>query len=354
MAAIAITRLELSSAELRQRAVRFGDPDVARRLLALALVLEGRSREDAARSCGMDRQTLRDWVHRYNAQGVAGLRDRKAPGAKPKLSAEQEAEVASWVRSGPDLAEDGVVRWRRCDLARKIERRFGVVLAERSVGGLLRRLGFRRLSVRPQHPQQDGEALEAHKKNFAALVAGALPDTARGKPLELWWQDEARVGQQGTLTRVWAAKGSRPRAPRDQRHSWAYLFGAVCPSRGAAAALVLPKANAAAMTLHLAEISGQVSDHHAVLILDGAGWHQPGDKLVVPENISLLHLPPYCPELNPVENIWQFLRQNHLSHRVFDSYAAIVEACCEAWNALAQAPEIIRSIASRSWAAVNV
>lgn len=154
---------------------------------------------------------------------------------------------------------------------------------------------------------------------------------------------------------MWAAKGSRPRAPRDQRHSWAYLFGAVCPSRGAAAALVLPKANAAAMTLHLAEISGQVSDnHHAVLILDGAGWHQPGDKLVVPENISLLHLPPYCPELNPVENIWQFLRQNHLSNRVFDSYAAIVEACCEAWNALAQAPDIIRSIASRSWAEVNV
>jgi Transposase and inactivated derivatives len=160
----------------------------------------------------MDRQTLRDWVHRYNAQGVAGPRDRKAPAAKPKLSEEQEAEAASWVRSGPDLAEDGVV------------------LAERSGGGLLRRLGFRRLSVRPQHPQQDAEALEAHKKT----------------------------------------------------------------------------------------------------------------------------LPPYCPELNPIENNWQFLRQNRLSHRVFDSYGAIVEACCEAWNALAQAPDIIRSIASPPWAEVDV
>lgn len=109
------------------------------------------------------------------------------------------------------------------------------------------------------------------------------------------------------------------------------------------------------MTLHLAEISAQVGEgHHAVLILDGAGWHQPGDKLVVPENISLLHLPPYCPELNPVENIWQFLRQNRLSHRLFDSYGAIVDACCEAWNALAQAPDTIRSIISRSWAEVNL
>jgi len=109
------------------------------------------------------------------------------------------------------------------------------------------------------------------------------------------------------------------------------------------------------MNQHLAEISRQVAlGHHAVLILDGAGWHQPGDKLKSPGNISLLHLPPYCPELNPVENIWQFLRQNYLSHRVFKSYAAIVEACCTAWNALANSPALIRSIASRPWAKVSV
>lgn len=162
--AVAITRLDLSAADLRRRAVRMSDPDVARRLLALALVLEGWSREDAARACGMDRQTLRDWVHRYNAAGVAGLFDRKPPGARPKLRPEQEAEVAAWVRAGPDPVADGVVRWRRCDLAAKIEQRFGVVLAERSVGKLLHRLGFRRLSVRPQHPHQDEQALAAHKK----------------------------------------------------------------------------------------------------------------------------------------------------------------------------------------------
>lgn len=165
-AAVEITRLDLNAVELRQRAVRSSDPDVARRLLALALVLDGWSRENAARACGMDRQTLRDWVHRYNAEGLAGLSDRKPPGARPKLSPDQEAEVASWVRAGPTAEADGVVRWRRCDLADKIEQRFGVVLAERSVGKLLHRLGFRRLSVRPQHPQQDETALEAHKKTL--------------------------------------------------------------------------------------------------------------------------------------------------------------------------------------------
>lgn len=182
-----------------------------------------------------------------------------------------------------------------------------------------------------------------------------MPEAARDKPLEVWWQDEARVGQQGTLTYVWAERGSRPRAPRDLRYEWAYLFGAVCPNRGVGAALVLPRVNIEAMYLHLTEISRHVADgHHAVLVLDGAGWHQPGDKLMVPDNISLLHLPPYCPELNPVENIWQFLRQNHLSHRVFKSYQAIVDACCDAWIALTKAPERIRFIATRPWAKVNL
>ncbi len=155
-----------------------------------------------------------------------------------------------------------------------------------------------------------------------------------------------RIGQQGTLTCVWAARGSRPVAPRDQRYSWAYLFGAVCPARGTGAALVLPFANAEMIDgrrpsiLHLAEISATVAPGaHAVLTIDGAGWHQPGDKLRVPGNITLLHLPPYSPELNPVENVWAYLRGNKLSNRVFDTYDAIVDACCEAWNWLIAQPD---------------
>jgi len=184
------------------------------------------------------------------------------------------------------------------------------------------------------------------------LVAATIPEPARGKPIELWWQDEARIGQQGSLTYVWAERGSRPRAPRDQRYDWTYLFGAVCPARGIGAALVLPSVNTAAMNLHLTEISTQVAPGaHAVVTCDGAGWHQASGQLTLPDNISLLRLPPYSPELNPVENIWQFLRQNHLANRVFNTYADIVDACCEAWNALTAAPETITSIATRPWAA---
>ena len=181
-----------------------------------------------------------------------------------------------------------------------------------------------------------------------------LPAAAQGKPLEVWFQDEARVGQQGTLTRVWARRGSRPPAPRDQRHHWAYIFGAVCPARATGAALVLPTVNAELMTLHLAEISRCVaSGAHAVLVLDGAGWHQTGGRLVVPHNITMMPLPAYALELNPVENIWEFLRANLLSHRVWQTYNDILDACCSAWNALIHAPEQITSIATRSWTNVS-
>ena len=158
-APIKITRQDLDAAGLRRAAGRSRDAAASRRMLALALVLDGASRTDAAQAAGMDRQTLRDWVHRYNEQGLAGLSDRHGDvGPKRLLSPEQEAAVAEWVRRGPDVAEHGVVRWRRADLAHAIQARFGVTLAERTVGTVLRRLGFRRLVARPRHPGHDAEA----------------------------------------------------------------------------------------------------------------------------------------------------------------------------------------------------
>ena len=161
---IAITRRELSAVDLRREAVRCRDAAASRRMLALALVLEGSSREDAARHAGMDRQTLRDWVHRYNAEGLPGLSDRCRPGPRPRLSPEQEAELVTAVEQGPDPDRDGVVRWRRVDLQALIETRFAIRLHERTVGKVLRRLGFTRLSVRPRHPKADEAAQEAFKK----------------------------------------------------------------------------------------------------------------------------------------------------------------------------------------------
>jgi transposase len=162
--AIAITRLDLDSAGLRRAAARSKDAGAARRMLALASVLDGKPRREAAELGGMDRQTLRDWVHRYNAEGLDGLVDRTHPGKKPRLTPEQLKELAVLVEAGPDPVLDKVVRWRRVDLRDQISARFGVKLHERSVGKILKRLGYRRLSVRPKHPKSEPDAQEAFKK----------------------------------------------------------------------------------------------------------------------------------------------------------------------------------------------
>jgi putative transposase len=181
-------------------------------------------------------------------------------------------------------------------------------------------------------------------------MTAALPPEAAGKPVEIWFTDEARVGQQGTITRVWAKRGSRPRAARDRRYEWAYLFGAICPERSTGAAIIMPEVNIEAMDEHLAEISRRVSvGAIALLVLDGAGWHS-SPQLKVPDNIVLLPLPPYAPELNPVENVWEFLRANFLSHRVWDTYEAILDACQNAWNKLMEMPDRIASLTRRPWA----
>lgn len=161
--AVGITRRDLSTAGLRREAARSRDANAARRMPAIALVLDGHSREDAAEACGTDRQTLRDWVHRYNAEGVAGLANRRAPGPAPRLSAAQEAAVDRWVAEGPELERDGVARWRRRDLQARIGREFGVCFRERGVGKPLAKPRFRRLSVRPHHPQGDPAAQAAFK-----------------------------------------------------------------------------------------------------------------------------------------------------------------------------------------------
>jgi len=162
-----------------------------------------------------------------------------------------------------------------------------------------------------------------------------------------------RVGQKNGQTYQWARKGTRPRQPADQRFENAYLFGAVCAARGTGAALVMPYADTEAMKAHLDEISRKVvKGSHAVIVMDRAGWHITG-KLELPPNISLLFLPPYSPELNPAENIWQYMRQNWLSNRVFGTYDDILDVVCDAWNKLIALPETITSIANRKWADIN-
>jgi transposase len=154
----------MSAAELRAAASRAHDANQARRLLALAAVRDGMKRADAARIGGMDRQTLRDWVHAFNERGIDGLMNGKAPGRRPKLSLEHKAAIKDLVLKGPDPATDGLVRWRCADLARIVEERFGVCVGEDTIGRVLRELGFSHISARPQNPDQADDAVASFQK----------------------------------------------------------------------------------------------------------------------------------------------------------------------------------------------
>ena len=245
------------------------------------------------------------------------------------------------------------MRWRRVDLVQQAAARFGVPeVHPGTMGKWLHRLGLTKLTTRPHHPMKDEAAQQAFKDNFKDIVNEKLPSEVKGKgnPVEFWFQDEARVGQQGTLSRVWAPIGSRPPMVRDNRRANAYIYGAICPCRGIGAALVMASANTEAMNEHLKEISAQVATGaHAALICDGAGWHAKSKDIVVPSNITLITLPPYSPELNPMENVWEFLRDNRFAAQVWKTYGMIVRACSKAWNWFVSDPHRIKTIGTREW-----
>ena len=168
-----------------------------------------------------------------------------------------------------------------------------------------------------------------------------------GKRVRWFVQDEARIGQQGTLTRVWARTGSRPTAVRQTEYEWVYLWAAVEPATGASVAMITPTVNAGLMNRFLAGLSGTLApDDHAVLVLDNAGWHV-GKAVNVPPNVTLLFLPPYSPELNPVERLWAWLRSHCLSNRVYADYDELLRETDRAWLTLDE--PTIRSVCACPW-----
>lgn len=177
-----------------------------------------------------------------------------------------------------------------------------------------------------------------------------VPEHIHIGQIDVWFQDEARFGQHNTTTRLWAPKGSRPRAVKQQQFEYAYLFGAICPATGATEALIVPKANTEGMRLHLKQISQATPEgRYAAVVVDGASWH--GKALENEfDNLVTIKLPPYSPELNPVEQIWQWLRQHHLANRCFDGFEDIVESCSIAWNHFRESTDRVQQMCTREWA----
>ena len=187
-------------------------------------------------------------------------------------------------------------------------------------------------------------------KKFQEKVAEAVPKDVLPENIEIWFQHEARVGQRGSVTRIWARQGTRSLIIRQQQFAYAYIFGAVCPMKDRAVGLVMPTIGMDCMQYHLDEIAKQIEPgNHAVIVFNRAAWHTT-KKLRLPKNLSLLPLPVESSELSPIEQVWQVLQDRYLANRCFESYDHIVKSCCDAWDAFTSCKGAIRQLCSRDWA----
>src|SRR3954451_22009578 len=315
--------------QLQELAQAFTQKRIWRRAQAVVLAKQGRTAQDIADALGCSLKAVKNWVAQYNAGGIEALHERPRSGRPPLLDPAQYPRLKQRL-DAPPRPEDGVCTLRGRDVQQILEREFGVLMSLQSVYDLLGRLGYSSLMPRPQHEDANPEVQEFFKEIVVEQIdaiaqqhpdrelriyfedeVDAIAEQHPDRELRIYFEDEARFGTQGTITRVWARKGSRLRAVRQNGREWLYVLMAVGVGTGAASAMIMPELNAAVVNLFLEQFSGELpAGVHAVLIWDGAGFHT-GKDLVVPGNVSLIRLPPYSPELNPVENLWHYLRSHH-------------------------------------------
>jgi transposase len=334
--------LRVPLGELEKRERQETDAKLAKRMRVIILAIRGYTAPAVAMSLGLSRRVVQRWVRRYNDEGIPGLEDRRGNQQGGPLTSEQEEGVRQRLETGP-TPEDKVCSLRGADMQRILQQEFGVWRCLSAIYGLLHRMGYSYLRPRPKHHRAKPEtqaAFLAQLPQRLAEIRAAHPD----KRLRVFFQDESRFGQQGTTTNVWARRGSRPSAVRQTDYEYLWVLGIVCPETGQAEGLLSPRLNTDVINVFLQEFSATLSaEEHAIMLWDGAGFHT-SKQLRVPENVTPIQLPAYSPELNPIENLWHFLKSHYWSNRAHDDYEALETAAIEAWHHAVLDPELMKTI----------
>jgi len=291
---------------------------------------------------GLTRRAVQEWVYKYNAHSLAGLEETRGTPAQPLLDLEQAEQFCRRVEAGAKQ-EDRVCSLRGRDFQNILKREFGILRSLATTYNLLHKLDYSCLRPRPQHRKADEQKQRAFIESlpdFIRSIAARHP----GKTIRLMWQDEARFGQQGTTTTVWAKKGSRPTAVRQTEYKYVWVMGAVCPETGFAEGLICPRMDAEYVNVFLQQLSNRISqEEHVVMLWDGAGFHR-SKKLKMPENITPIQLPAYSPELNPIENLWHYLKSHYWSNRAYDDADDLEQAVIDAWQEAVMKPDLMQTV----------
>jgi len=324
------------------------DATRSKRLRIVILAIGGYTAPAIAMSVGLSRRICQRWVARYNAEGLEGLEDRRGQEPEPTLTPKQEQQVCQRLEAGP-RPEDQVCSLRGIDVQRILATEFGVQRSLPAVYHLLHRLGYSYLRPRPRHRRADPQAQEEFKRVLPDRLQ-ALREAHPGKQLRVYFQDESRFGQQGTTTNVWARRGSRPTAVRQTEYQYLWVLGAVCAETGHAEGLLSPQLNTRIVNLFLEQFSQTLGpDEHAAMIWDGAGFHLSG-QLKVPANVTIIQLPPYSPELNPIENLWHYLKSHFWSNRAYNDYDHLEQAAIDAWQKAVLDADLMKTVCAASYA----
>ena len=320
------------------------DAYLARNLQIIVLAKQGWTAPAVGMAVNLSRRVVQSHVAAYNQHGLAGLDDRRGPPLQPLLKEEEQAAFVERIEQGP-LPEDGVCTLRGIDYQRILGEEFGQWRSLTTIYYLLHRLGYSYLRPRPRHQQSDPAKQAEFIRELPQIlerIAAAHP----GKRLRVFFQDEARFGQQGTLTNVWAKTGSRPTAVRQTAYQYTWVFAAVCPETGISEGLISPHLNTTSVNAFLNQFSKRLAvDEQAVMLWDGAGFHR-GKQLKMPGNITPVTLPAYSPELNPIENLWHYLKSHHWSNRAYADAGELEAAVMAAWHRSVLNTELMKTVCS--------
>lgn len=319
----------------------------AKRLRIVILATEGWTAPAIAMAVGLSRRVCQEWVARFNEEGLKGLQDQRGRASGIPLTPEQTAPFHERVAAGP-TESDFVCSLRGKDFQRILIEEFGVQRSLSSVYWLLHRLGYSYLRPRPRHRRSDPAAIKEFKAGWAARMKSLAAEFPE-KRLRVYFQDESRFGQQGTTTNVWAKRGSRPTAIRQTEYQYLWVIGAVCPETGHAEGLLSPRLNTQMINIFLKQFSASLAeDEQAVMVWDGAGFHT-AKALEVPENVTLVQLPPYSPELNPIENLWHYLKSHFWSNRAYEDRDELEAAAMEAWRVAVLDEELMKTVCAATY-----
>ena len=323
------------------------DVQHAKRLRIIILAIKGFTAPSISLTLDISQRTVQEWVERYNRKGLQGLVDHRGGNRRNSLTEEEKAELCERLDQGA-TADDGVCTLRGVDVQHILAQEFAVRRRLSSIYALLHRLGYSYLRPRPRHRKADTAAMLEFLRQLPgrlATIAAAHPD----RRLRIYFEDESRFGQQGTITNVWARRGSRPTAVRQTEYQYLWVLGAVCPETGKDEGLLSPRLNTEVVNVFLKQFSASLpAEEHAVLIWDGAGFHTSG-HIHLPENVTLLQLPAYSPELNPIENLWHYLKSHFWSNRAYDSYDALETAAINAWHRAVLNPDLMKTVCAAQY-----